>query len=149
MNIVRKLVINSPRGERIISFGEATTELEKQEAFKFRYKVYLERGYIDPVRYPNQSESDEYDTLGKSRHFIAILEDQNVRKMIGYIRLIISDPLPTEIDFEFEQPLELKSIPRDQRVELGRFIIIPPNKECGDFLPRGMTMLFLLNLLLP
>lgn len=147
MNVYRKLVADGLKDKRVISFGEAVTVDELQQIFKLRYHVYSDLGYINPDRFPNQLESDEYDTLRKSRYFIAILEDGENRKMIGCIRLIIDDPLPTELDFEFEEPNDIKIIPRNQRAELGRFIIIPPDKEHNDYLPRGFTMLFLLNVL--
>lgn len=141
MIISKTLVVKGPNGSRTIFFGEVSTEAEKQDVFALRYKVYSERGYIDPAKYPDGLEIDEYDTQGKSKYFIAKLDE----KLIGCIRLIVDDPLPTEIDFQFDEPEQLKPIPRNKRSELGRFIIIPPNKEKGDYLPRGMVMLFLLN----
>jgi len=147
MNILRKLIVHNRFGNHTILFGEAITDAEIKEVFKLRYQVYSERDYIEVSKYPNQLETDEYDLSGKSHYFTAIIEENNYCKIIGCIRVIVDDPLPTELDFEFSEPAEMRSIPRDRRFEIGRFIIIPPDKNNGKYLPRGVVRLFLLDLI--
>ena len=145
MLLHRELRINDTKDgkprSRSIFFGQADSPAEIALISRLRYDVYAKRGYIDPARFPDKMESDEYDRTGKCFYFMATIEG----KVIGCIRVIVDDPLPTELDFRFEEPRELAAIPRSKRSELGRFIIIPPDREKGDFLPRGLTMLFLLD----
>jgi len=126
-----------------IVFGETTTEAELQEIYKFRYDVYSHKDYIDKDKYKDGIEKDEYDDNRACRYFVAKIN----QKLIGAIRIIISDPLPTEQSFLFDEPEVLKNIPRSQRAELGRFIIVPPDRQNGVYLPRGIVMLFLLDTL--
>ena len=64
--------------------------------------------------------------------------------MVG-IRLIVDQPLPTQKYFEFKEPSAMALIAANNRCEFGRFIIIPPDEVIGDYLPRGLVMLFLLD----
>jgi len=143
MLILRQLRLESNNNKRTIYFGKAETKDDLLGIFKLRYDVYSQHDYIDTSKYTDGLEKDKYDQLGKCHYFIAVLEN----KVIGCIRVIIDDPLPTEVDFLFSEPEALKEIPRNNRSELGRFIIIPPNKENKDYLPRGLIMLFLLDVL--
>lgn len=141
MTIVRKLDVGGRHSPKLIFFGEAVGPSELTEVFKLRYAVYAARGYIDPARYPDGVEQDEYDKGGRCRYFVARYEES----LIGCIRLIKDDPLPTEKYFTFTEPEFMQSIPRDRRCELGRFIIIPPDRAARQFLPRGLVMLFLFD----
>ena len=145
MNIFRKLTIRGVNADRTILFGETTTDNEKQEVYKLRYKIYSEQGYIDSTKYSNLFETDEYDSVGKSQYFIAAIKEKDNLRLIGCIRSIFSDVLPTELAFYIKEPEELRSIPRANRFEIGRFVIVPPDKLKKDYLPRGIVMLFLLN----
>lgn len=142
MDVYKKLII--PRvghTDRTIYFGIAHSENEKAEAYRLRFNVYKERGYIDANRYPQGEEVDMFDEPGKSVLFVAAIEGQ----IIGCIRLITTAPLPTEHYFDFDEPQEINVIPPHQRGELGRFVIIPPDRRNGDFLPKGLVMLFMLD----
>ncbi len=143
MDIHRSLKICSKNICKTILFGETTTDAELQDIYRLRYSVYSRRGYIDNDKYKDGIEKDEYDEKGLCRYFIAKIDGV----LIGAIRIIINDPLPTEQSFSFDEPTELKIVPRSQRAELGRFIIIPPDKGNGVYLPRGLVMLFLLDTL--
>jgi N-acyl-L-homoserine lactone synthetase len=143
MNVYRKLKVKSKGAFKELHFGEADTSEEVHESFKLRHQVYTEKGYISASRPSQGIEKDEHDVNGKCHYFIAKCDG----KVIGVVRIIIDDPLPTEKCFEFDEPKPLLNIPRTNRCELGRFIIIPPDKERGEFLPRGLVMLFLLDVL--
>lgn len=129
--------------ERVISFGVAESPAEKEATFRLRYSVYVAREYIDAKNYPEQIETDDYDKNGKSIYFAAVLD----KKTIGCLRLIKDDPLPTEKYFDFTEPPQIQDIPRARRAEIGRFVIVPPNREKGEYLPRGLVSLFLFNAL--
>lgn len=126
--------------EQQICFGLVNEESELHDIYKLRYQVYSEKEYINPKLYPNQEETDSYDSSQKTINFSAITNG----KTIACIRLIIDDPLPTEKAFTFSEPEALKPIPRHKRGELGRFIIIPPDRTNKKYLPRGLVMLFML-----
>lgn len=143
MKIFRDLQLDLSGTKKKIYFGKADNEKEIEEIYKLRYLVYSDKSYIESNKYSKGLEIDDYDRSGKCHYFIAKLDD----KLIGCIRLIIDDPLPTEKYFSFSEPISIKNIQRNQRCELGRFIIIPPNKEKKEFLPRGIVMLFLLDTL--
>ncbi len=144
MKIYRTLRIGADPTQRTISFGQADRVEEIEEINRLRYRAYLDRGYIDGSRYPDMTELDEYDKENKCKYFFARLDG----RVIGCIRLIVDDPLPTELYFKFTEPQSMSSIFRNQRCELGRFIIVPPNKEKGDYLPRGLVMLFMFDTVL-
>lgn len=137
-----ELIVNSEK--KAITFGQPNTEEELEEILKLRYKIYSERGYINPNDYKDGKEYDEYDKNNQCAYFIARIDN----KIIGTIRLIKSTPLPTEKDFTFETPTEIAQIPRKNLGELGRFIIIPLDKEKGNYLPRGIVMLLMISSLI-
>ncbi len=126
----------------LIDFGVAE-ESDMDAVYRLRFSVYSQRGYIDPERFPDGREFDHYDEEGESVHFIAKIED----KVIACVRVIKDTPLPTERYFSFMPPKEIEKIDPENRCELGRLIIIPPNKEKGEYLPRGLVMLMLINVL--
>lgn len=135
----RELVLDLGR----IYFGMADLKEELDEIFALRYKVYSRKGYINEQLYKDGREIDVYDREGKCKYFFARYED----KIIGSIRLIVSDRLPTEDVFSFEEPVEIKKIKKINRVEFGRFIVIPPDEKNGLYFPRNLIMLFLINIL--
>ncbi|MFA6339097.1 MAG: GNAT family N-acyltransferase [Candidatus Paceibacterota bacterium] len=143
MDIYKELKIHEKDRDRIVFFGEVTSPEELEKVFKLRYEIYSYRNYINKENYKNGLEIDDYDIPSKSHYFIAKIEE----KVIGCVRVITDNPLPTEKCFHFNEPEEIKSIPIQNRCELGRLIIIPPDREKGDFLPRGLVMLFLFDTL--
>lgn len=143
MDVYRTLKVYTGGICRTITFGEATTETEFRDIYHLRYIVYSKKEYIDKDKYKDNLEKDIYDENGSCHYFIAKTDN----KLIGVIRIITSDPLPTEKSFSFVEPKEILNIPRSRRAELGRFIIVPPDKENGIYFPRGLVMLFLLDTL--
>lgn len=124
-------------------FGVADNDEEAESIHRLRFSEYSKRGYINPSLFSDKKEADAYDLRSDTIHFIARLGV----KIVGYIRLVRGEVLPTETAFKFEEPLALATIPRDRRVELGRFIIIPPDRERQIFLPRNLVMLFIFKTL--
>jgi len=128
----------------VVEFGIPDTPKELAEMLGLRYQVYRDRKYIDPNEHPNEIEQDEYDREDKCVYFIAKCNG----KMIATIRLIKDFKLPTEKCFSFEEPAKIRRIDRSLRAELGRFIILS-TKDCDKktFLPRGLVMLIMFNVL--
>ena len=139
-----QLQIGSKKYPHFIYFGQPETKQEIESTFRLRFDSYSARGYIDSALFPDSLEKDNYDTEGKCQYFMASLDG---KKTIGTVRLIKDSMLPTENDFSFDEPKEIRAIPRDKRGELGRLIIIPPDKERGFYLPRGLAMIFMLDML--
>ena len=144
MKLKRELQVVVGGKTKIIRFGEADTKEDLDKIFKLRYDSYSSKGYIDPTRFPNGLETDDYDTRKDCRYFLAELDG----KAISTVRLIFDEILPTEKYFTFSEPQEIKKIPRKNRSELGRLIVIPPDREKGIFLPRNLVMLFMFDMVI-
>jgi N-acyl-L-homoserine lactone synthetase len=143
MKILKTVQVDIDGKEETIDFGIPETSAEMQKMFALRYSEYSRRGYINPEKYSDGQEKDDYDD-GRSFYFIAVWKD----KAIGTIRLIQDNILPTENDFQFDEPTELSGISRQNRAEFGRFVIVPPDRQNKKFLPRGLVMLVMFSVLL-
>jgi len=144
MKITYQLQTKIKNEDKIINFGIPDNPDETEKMHRLRFSSYSYKGYINPKLFPDGIEKDEYDKDGKCTYFIAKLDD----KILDTVRLIKDKYLPTEKEcFKFEEPEEMKNIPREQRAELGKLIIIPPDKDKNIYLPRNLIMLFLINTL--
>ncbi len=143
MKLYKTLEVTLAKKKYNIHFGMAETEDEKQKVFSLRYKVYNDRKYLTHNS-EDGLEFDELDSLDTTKHFMVVLGD----KLIGTIRYLQTNPFPTEKYFKFETPTQLSEVSKDKLVELGRFIIIPPDKERKVFLPRNIVLLFMIDTLL-
>ncbi len=126
-------------GKKIVEIGIPDSLKENEEMFRFRYSNYLRHGYIDSKTFKDHLDRDEYDLENKCVYFIAKVE----KKIIGTVRLIIADPLPTEKDcFSFSEPRIMTAVDRSKRAELSRLIVEEylPDKH----FPRHFIMLALL-----
>jgi N-acyl-L-homoserine lactone synthetase len=103
----------------IIESGIPDKEEELIEMFKLRFEVYSQKNYIDVKKFPNGLEQDKYDFQNKCKYFIASINGN----IIGSLRLIINNPLPTQIYFNFTEPPELSRIPNNKKLETGRLVI--------------------------
>lgn len=145
MNVIETLYVPDGKGnERAIEVGIPENGAELEDAFRLRFLVYSSRGYIDGTKYREELEHDHIDGDPGTIHIIA----RTGGRTIGYVRLIRSTPLPTERYFTFKEPEEMTRITTSERAELGRLIIIPPDAEGGDYLPRGVLLLLLIRVLL-
>lgn len=144
MKILNTLKLKIDKKEKEIFFGLAETNQELEEMFRLRYQVYSARDYIDADLFPECLEKDVCDAENKCVYFIAKIDD----KIIGTVRLIRDYYLPTEKEcFDFKEPQDMAKISRTQRAEIGRLIVIP-HKINGQYLPRHLGMLFLMDALL-
>ncbi len=143
MITIKKLTILEGKNKKTIEFGIANTPEELEKIFKLRFEEYSKRDYIFNERYQDKREVDFYDGLISTKYFCAFLEG----KLIGTIRLITEKPLPTEQYFDFTPPDEIKNLPKEKLAELGRFIVIPPDRDKKIFLPRNVVLLFLIEVL--
>jgi len=142
MKIMKELQLKANGENKLIYFGVPNNDSEILEMHKLRYEIYSKKDYIDKEKFKDGVEKDEYDLDKKSHYFIAKIDD----RIIGSVRLIRDHYLPTEKDFKFEEPEEMKNISREQRGEVGRLVITPYSKE--TYLPRNIILLFLIDCLL-
>ena len=142
MKILNELSLKFRRNDKTIFFGLADEDDELNQMFKLRYEVYNNLKYLNP-ELNLTSDKDFYDAENKCHYFIAKIDG----KIIGTARLIQDDFLPAEKTcFKFPEPFEIKKIPRSQRAEIGRLIVVFLDK--GSYLPRNLVTLFLIKSLL-
>ncbi len=144
MKIYNTLIINYGKKQVEILFGIPDTEEEKEKMFKLRFNVYSQKGYIDPSRYPDNLEKDNYDNDEIVTYFIAKIRNE----VIGTARLIKTNPLPTQLYFKFEEPIIMQKIPPEKKAEIGRLIVTPYKLEDNQYLPRHIVLLFLFKSIL-
>lgn len=126
-----------------IEFGIPDNNEELTKMFKLRFEIYSKNNYIDPSKYPNQLEIDDYDKNNKCIYFIAKINDE----IIGSTRAIIDDPLPTQLYFDFQEPDIISKIPSGKRAEVSR-LIVKPYKINNKHLPRHLVTLFIIKSLI-
>ena len=125
-----------------IEFGQPETLAELSDMYRFRHDSYLRHGYIKSGYFPDGLDKDEYDISGQCAYFLALVDGL----IIGTVRLIISDPLPTEKDcFDFIEPDLIERMPRHQRAEVSRLIV--EKYDAGSYFPRHLIMLGLISCL--
>lgn len=135
MKKIYELFLKIAGENKTIFFGIPNTENELEKMFSLRKEVYTKNEYIN-----QESDKDEYDENGKSIYFIAKIEND----IIGTVRLILDNPLPTQKDcFDFQEPKAMQAIAKDKRGELSRLISVPYKKNI--YLPRHLVMLFLIS----
>jgi len=96
-----------------LKVGYPDTDEERDAMFRLRTEVYRRDGYITA-----ENDKDEYDLDNKCVYFIAKIDE----KLVGAGRVIIDDPLPTEVYFDFKEPGEIARIPRNKRCEISRLV---------------------------
>lgn len=121
----RQLVVGRPEGQEI------------QEAYRYRYRVYLERGHIDANA--SEMDIDPYDMRQECDYFIAVIDG----RIVGHVRYIRSCPLPTERYFCFDAPPDIKGLDSRAKVEIGRLIAT----KYDSAMPRHLTMVCLIKAL--
>jgi len=122
-----------------VYFGIPENEKELEQMFRLRFNIYKEKKYIDPIKFKDELDIDEYDTKNKCEYFVAKIED----KIIGSARIIKDDRLPTELYFNFETPYKMKSINPCNIIEISRLVVMPYKINNSYYLPRHIIMLFL------
>ena len=142
MKIINELCLKIGGKEKSVFFGIPETEEEAGEMFHLRYYVYNLKGYLNSNIDPDLLDRDEYDLEHKCYYLTAKIDE----RVIGTVRLIIDNFLPTEREcFEIQEPTAMKKIPRGQRGEISRLIVIPYDKNNKQYLPRNIILLFLIK----
>lgn len=121
MKVLKEIYLSQKNPHEVVSFGLINNKQEMEEMFRLRYEVYLKMGYISKEMFPEGIEKDKYDEEGKCDYFIAKFNN----RIIGSARVIKDYYLPTEKDcFKFEEPISIKTIPRNKRGEISRLIVV-------------------------
>jgi len=142
MKVLKTIKYKQKKRLSCLRFGIPMTEEEFNEMFRLRYRVYVvEKKYGDKKIFQEKKERDVYDLEEKCKYFIATLDG----RMVGTVRLVFSDPLPIRKDyFDFEEPSEIKEIPKDKIAEVSRMISRPHK----FIFPRHFITLGLFDILL-
>jgi N-acyl-L-homoserine lactone synthetase len=134
MKVLYKLTTKIKNSHKMVIFGIPDNEEELKKMFSLRVETYKKKEYIN-----SDSDLDEYDENKKCTYFIAKIDDD----VIGTVRLIMDNPLPTEKDcFDFKEPEAMKGIDPNTRGELSRLISVPYKGEI--FLPKHLVLIFLI-----
>ena len=145
MKVFKKIIVPNNNNPIEIAFGVAETQEEKEEIYKLRYRVYVERErYITTQNIPvDKLEIDSYDREDKCIYFIAKVKEE----LVGTVRIIKMNPLPIQKNYySFEEPEEMKKISDDKKFEIGRLISTGKYKNIS--LPRHLVMLGLFDSIL-
>ncbi len=141
MKNLLKLKFDFENKPSYIDFGQPETLEEHEEMFRFRYEVYKKKDYFKSDYEYSDNGLDSCDKEKTTEYFIAKFNE----KIIGSVRLIRTEVLPTEHYFEFKEPEEVAKIPREKRAELSRLTVAPYLH--GVYLPRNIVFLLLLYVL--
>lgn len=134
MNSDITLVVKSKDGNHPIQFICATEGKDIDEIFKIRARVYSKKGYFKEKK---EIDRDEYDNRESTVYFCA----KHKGKIIGALRIIKGEVLPTEKYFEFSEPREISKIRKGERCEISRLVV---ERQEEDYIPRNLIMLFLI-----
>ena len=137
MRVINKIDVIRNGENHTIDFGIPETEKEKQDMFKLRYKIYVEKkNYIPKELIDGNLEIDSYDNSGSCEYFIAKNNDQ----IIGSLRIVKMRLLPIFKNyFQFNEPDEAEKIAPEQKFEVGR--LISTGNINNKFLPRHLIPL--------
>jgi len=141
MKILNILTLNYRNNPITLLFGIPNTQEEFTEMFNLRFNIYKEKNYIELEKLEDNLDLDDYDKQNKCTYFIAKVDE----KVIGSARVIRDHPLPTQLYFEFEEPLKMKEISNDLKIEISRLVIVKYKINNSSYLPRHITVLMLFN----
>lgn len=68
----------------MVEFRIARSEEDLDKVFRIRFEVFAGEGYLDPSKYPDGREKDEFDDLPTTTNFLALDGDRG----IGTVRLL-------------------------------------------------------------
>lgn len=138
---MKELRLKLDSKEKLVVFGIADTDREIEAVYGLRHEIYSKKGYINEKSFPDDLELDDYDREGKCVYFKAEVDG----RIIGTVRLVEDDFLPTERYFIFPEPEEMKKVPREKRSEVGRLVIKAYSGSVR--FPRNLVLLFLMDCL--
>jgi N-acyl-L-homoserine lactone synthetase len=100
-------------------FYLAESQEDLEEIQRLRYEVYCEEyHYIDPLKFNNKKEIDDYDPHAKN----FILRDKK-GDFVGTVRLISDSQTGFPIEKHFKLNFDPFSLERDKLVEISRLIV--------------------------
>lgn len=117
---------------RGIVFRKPKNQEEIDAMYKLRYRVYCEEyHFLDPAKFPNKMEIDEFDE--HSEYVVAI---KNEKDIIGCVRLI----KPNDKKFPTEEGFHVTNLDKNNTVEISRLIVEKPYRstKVGIGLYRGI-----------
>ena len=124
-----------------INFGMPDSKDELQKMYKLRYEAYSAKGHILPNS--GNIDIDNYDKEKKCYYFIAVVDDV----IVGSTRIILGNKLPTLDEyFNLDLPKEIKKIPREKIVEIGRLVSF--HKGLKIKLPRHIVLMSLFYIMI-
>lgn len=137
MKVLTKIIVPINEINHTIDFGIPESEEERQEMFRLRYKIYVEKKkYIPAELCENGVDIDDYDRAGVCTYFLARIND----KIVGTLRTIKMDPLPIfKSYFKFDENERMRSVLSESKIEIGRLISTGSFDE--KFLPRHLIPL--------
>ncbi|MEI6266409.1 MAG: acyl-homoserine-lactone synthase [bacterium] len=124
-------------GEETIDFGIAVGKEEIEDFVRLRTYIYNKNDYYSEKK---KIDVDEYDNK-KTIYIVA----HSRKKVVAGLRLIFDKYLPTEKDcFSFKEPVEMTTIPRNKRFEIGRLVVT----NSAGRVPRNILMLGLFKVVM-
>lgn len=129
------LTIDNNGARESIHFILASSFEEKERISKVRAEVYSNRGYFSEKK---ERDEDQYDLSENTVYIYAVLRGE----MVGALRIIREETLPTEQFFQYDEPPAIQNIQRSNRCEIGRLVV--RRIDGMDFVPRNLIMLFLI-----
>lgn len=115
-----------------IKFGVPVTDVELNQMYRLRHDRYVEKGYIMPQQ--TGLDIDHHDRNNDCEYIAAMIDGQ----IIGTVRLIVADPLPTESYFLFQEPEILSGISRERRGEVSRLVVAKGSKGAQHMTALGL-----------
>jgi N-acyl-L-homoserine lactone synthetase len=116
-----------------IDFGAPTLPDEYFQMFRLRHDRYLEKGYI--AARDDGLDYDIYDQRKQCHYVIASID----RRVVGTVRLIVGNTLPTEDYFSFHEPDQMRELPRSCRGEVSRLVVEREAKLAQHLITIGLV----------
>jgi N-acyl-L-homoserine lactone synthetase len=130
---------NPIRVGRPVSTDEsASAALMARDLAQLRYDVYcLELTFLDPARFPDGRETDEYDAA--SVH-LSVTDDEG--ELAGALRLVLDSPLgfPLEAHARTLSP-SFFGLPRGRTAEISRLVVARQHRNVRRFEGYPLTLL--------
>ncbi len=141
MNTLSKLHLSLGGKKIVVEFGIPKGKKDFDDMFELRQQVYSEKKYFHDSFLENKKDFDDYDRPKNCVYFIA----RAGGKMVGTVRLVQDDPLPTERFFDFAPPRKIRKYKSREKAELSRLVIIKHSSFV--YFPRNIILLFFISVL--
>jgi N-acyl-L-homoserine lactone synthetase len=127
VHLLRKLInLKSKLKSKVLKDGFELHSIqnaeEEDEMYRLRYRVYCEEfKYLNASDFPEKKEKDIYDPY--SVHFVIKDTSNSHDKVIGTVRIIRNSEIGLPIEKHFKLDIDKNRIPRENLVEVSRFIV--------------------------